>query len=178
MNDVVSPVMTAMAEDGHPYIGFLYVGYVLTDKGPSVLEFNCRLGDPETQVVLPRLESDLADVLMAAAKGALGDRTLEWSPDAAVNVVLAADGYPTDPRKGDRIKGLGSFNTANAENVVVFQAGTTNETGKLTTAGGRVLSVVGRGADVAAARDAAYAAVDRINFAGKQFRRDIADEEA
>ena len=172
MSDVVGPVIKAMAEDGHPYVGFLYVGFVLTEDGPSVLEFNCRLGDPETQVVLPRLESDLAEILMTASTGALGDRTLNWSDEAAVNVVLASQGYPTDPRKGDRIKGV-----TNVEDATIFHAGTSLETGKLTTAGGRVLNVVGRGSDVASARSAAYAAVDRINFAGKQFRTDIASEE-
>ena len=171
MGDVVARVMKAMEEDGHPYVGFLYVGYVLTEDGPSVLEFNCRLGDPETQVVLPRLESDLAETLMAAATGNLGDRVLEWSAEAAVNVVLAARGYPTGPRKGDRIKGI-----SDTGDTIVFHAGTSTETGKLTTAGGRVLNVVGRGTDVATARAAAYAAVDRINFAGKQFRTDIASE--
>ena len=171
MDDVVAPVMKAMADDGHPYVGFLYVGYVLTDGGPSVLEFNCRLGDPETQVVLPRMDSDLADLLMAAATSGLGDRQIEWSDDAAVNVVLAAHGYPTTPRPDDRIKGL-----ANVEDATVFHAGTSDETGKLLTAGGRVLNVVGHGPDVASARGSAYAAVEKIRFAGMQYRRDIGQD--
>ena len=171
MSQVVAPVMKAMAEDGHPYVGFLYVGYVLTDDGPSVLEFNCRLGDPEAQVVLPRLESDLADVLVAAAGGDLGRRTLTWSDEAAVNVVLAARGYPTDPRRDDRIRGL-----ANVEDATVFHAATSDATAKLLTAGGRVLHIVGRGANIAKARAAAYAAVERIRFAGMQYRTDIALE--
>ena len=172
MDQVVAPVMAAMTEDGHPYVGFLYVGFVLTEDGPSVLEFNCRLGDPETQVILPRLESDLAEVLMAAAKGKLGDRTLEWSDAAAVNVVLAAKGYPTDPQKGDRIKGIANVN----DETLVFHAGTSTDSGKLETAGGRVLSVVGRGDNVEAARLAAYEAVEQIRFGGKQYRRDIAQD--
>ena len=171
MTEVVGPVMRAMAEDGHPYVGFLYVGYVLTDDGPSVLEFNCRLGDPETQVVLPRMSSDLADLLHAAATTGLGDRTIEWSDEAAVNVVLAAQGYPIEPRTGDRIKGIANVE----EPTIVFHGGTSTESGKLATSGGRVLNVVGRGTDVAAARAAAYAAVDKIRFAGKQFRTDIAE---
>ncbi len=171
MTEVVGPVMRAMAEDGHPYVGFLYVGYALTDDGPSVLEFNCRLGDPETQVVLPRMSSDLADLLHAAATTGLGDRTIEWSDDAAVNVVLAAQGYPTEPRTGDRIKGIADVE----EPTIVFHGGTSTKSGKLATSGGRVLNVVGRGTDVAAARAAAYAAVDKIRFAGKQFRTDIAE---
>ena len=169
MSEVVDPVMKAMAAAGHPYIGFLYVGYVLTDAGPSVLEFNCRLGDPETQVVLPRLESDLAEVLLAAAGGGLGSQALEWSTSAAVNVVLAADGYPFAPRTGDRIKGL-----ANVSDALVFHAGTSRAEGPLVTSGGRVLNVVGTGEDVPGARSAAYAAVDRIRFHGMQYRTDIA----
>lgn len=171
MDGVVAPVMKTMAADGHPYVGFLYVGFVLTDEGPSVLEFNCRLGDPETQVVLPRLESDLAEILLASTRGELGERSLTWSDTTAVNVVLAAEGYPVDPARGDRIKGVGGV-----EEALVFHAGTSVAEGPLVTAGGRVLNVVGQGPDIAAARQAAYAAADRIRFRGKQFRRDIAAE--
>ncbi len=171
MDQVVAPVMKTMAADGHPYVGFLYVGFVLTDGGPSVLEFNCRLGDPETQVVLPRLESDLAEILLAATHGELAGHTPRWTDGAAVNVVLAAEGYPVDPVRGDRIKGVGGI-----EDALVFHAGTSDADGPLVTAGGRVLNVVGQGPDVATARSAAYAAADRIRFRGKQYRRDIAAE--
>lgn len=171
MDQVVAPVMKTMAADGHPYVGFLYVGFVLTDGGPSVLEFNCRLGDPETQVVLPRLESDLAEILLAATRGELAGHTPRWTDGAAVNVVLAAEGYPVDPVRGDRIKGVGGI-----EDALVFHAGTSDADGPLVTAGGRVLNVVGQGPDVATARSAAYAAADRIRFRGKQHRRDIAAE--
>lgn len=171
MDQVVAPVMKTMAADGHPYVGFLYVGFVLTDGGPSVLEFNCRLGDPETQVVLPRLESDLAEILLAATRGELAGHTPRWTDGAAVNVVLAAEGYPVDPVRGDRIKGVGGI-----EDALVFHAGTSDADGPLVTAGGRVLNVVGQGPDVATARSAAYAAADRIRFRGKQYRRDIAAE--
>ncbi len=171
MDQVVAPVMKTMAADSHPYVGFLYVGFVLTDGGPSVLEFNCRLGDPETQVVLPRLESDLAEILLAATHGELAGHTPRWTDGAAVNVVLAAEGYPVDPVRGDRIKGVGGI-----EDALVFHAGTSDADGPLVTAGGRVLNVVGQGPDVATARSAAYAAADRIRFRGKQYRRDIAAE--
>jgi len=170
MDQVVAPVMKAMAADGHPYIGFLYVGYVLTDSGPSVLEFNCRLGDPETQAVVPLLESDLAELLMAAATGDLGSREPQWNDQAAVNVVMAAQGYPVDPRRGDRIKGLANLDPG----TLVFHAGTGRDDGPLVTAGGRVLNVVGLGSDVESARQSAYAAVGRIRFHGMQFRSDIA----
>ena len=170
MNDVVAPVMATMAEDGHPYVGFLYVGYVLANNGPSVLEFNCRMGDPETQVILPRLKSDLAEILMAAATGILGDRSLEWSDTAAVNVVLAAQGYPTEPQRGNRIKGIADV----ADETLIFHAGTSTQSGRLEVAGGRVLNVVGRGPNLEAARSAAYEAVGRIRFGGMHYRRDIA----
>lgn len=169
MREIVTPVMATMAEDGHPYVGFLYVGLALTSDGPSVVEFNCRLGDPETQAVLPLMESDLADLLHASATDGLGDRTIEWSDDATVNVVLAAQGYPTDPRIGDRIKGIANV----ADRTIVFHAGTSTASGKLETAGGRVLNIVGRGATVAEARSAAYEGVDAVRFGGKQFRSDI-----
>ncbi|MDX1447646.1 MAG: phosphoribosylamine--glycine ligase [Acidimicrobiia bacterium] len=167
---VIEPTIATMADDGDPYIGFLYVGLALTADGPKVIEFNCRLGDPETQVVLPRLESDLLSVLEAAANGDLGDTRLEWSPHAAVNVVLASSGYPTDPVSGAAITGLDDVD----DDVLVFHAGTRAEGRHLVTSGGRVLSVVGSGPDLPAARSSAYEAVDRIRFRGMQFRTDIA----
>ena len=167
---VVEPVMRTMAEDGEPFVGFLYTGFVLTDQGPKVLEFNCRLGDPETQVVLPRLENDLLDVIEAALEGTTADTELRWSDTATVNVVLAAHGYPEQPRKGDKIKGVLDADA------LIFHAGTSQEDGKLLTAGGRVLNVVGTGATVAEAREQAYVAAASISWNGKQYRNDIAEE--
>lgn len=170
LTEVVAPVLEVMAGRGLPYVGFLYTGFVLTADGPKVLEFNCRLGDPETQVVLPRLESDLAVVLADAAAGRLGSDPLTWSDRAAVDVVLAADGYPESPRRGDAITGIDEV----GDDVLVFHAGTALHGDQLVTAGGRVLNVVGTGQDVVSARNAAYAAADRIRFDGKQYRTDIA----
>ena len=167
---VIEPTLQTMATDGHRYVGFLYVGLALTSTGPRVIEFNCRLGDPETQVVLPRLETELMPMLAAAAAGELGTEQPRWTTDAAVNVVLAAEGYPASPRSGDTISGLDSL----PEDVLVFHAGTETAERRLVTSGGRVLSVVGRGPDLAAARTAAYAAIDGISFAGMQYRTDIA----
>jgi phosphoribosylamine--glycine ligase len=168
--EVIEPTLATMAEDGMPYTGFLYVGLALTSGGPRVIEFNCRLGDPETQVVLPRLESDLLQLLNSAATDGLGPTALQWSSSAFVNVVLAAAGYPDAPRKGDVIRGLDRA----GEDVRVFHAGTVRDGGTLRTAGGRVLSVVGSGATVDEARSKAYAGVEAITFDGRQYRTDIA----
>ncbi len=165
---VIDPVLTTMRADGAPYVGVLYAGLVLTDDGPKVIEFNCRFGDPETQVVLARLNSDLFDVLHAATSGSLADIELRWSPDSVVNVVLAAHGYPESPRKGDVITGLGDVTG------LVFHAGTARDGKHLRTAGGRVLSVLGSGPDLATARANAYEAADSISFKGKTLRSDIA----
>ncbi|HEY5650833.1 MAG TPA: phosphoribosylamine--glycine ligase [Acidimicrobiia bacterium] len=165
---VVDPVLETMRNDGTPYVGVLYAGLILTDDGPKVIEFNCRFGDPETQVVLARLESDLFEVLQAATSNGLKGIELEWSQDAVVNVVLAAHGYPESPRKGDVITGL-------AESPgLIFHAGTIRDGKHLRTAGGRVVSVLGRGADLASARSAAYEATGAISFKGKTYRTDIA----
>lgn len=166
---VVVPIMRTLASEGRPYRGFLYVGLVMTASGPQVLEFNCRLGDPETQVILPRLESDLVDLIEAGLAGDLSSAQVRWSTDAAVNVVLAADGYPEAPRSGDPIT-IGKLDPS----VLLFHAGTRQEGKNLLTSGGRVLNVVGLGQDLAAARGAAYEAVERIGFDGMQYRRDIA----
>jgi len=164
MRDVIGPTLAQMTADGHPFMGFLYAGLVLTNTGPKVLEFNVRLGDPETQAILPRMTSDLVDVLEGA--------TPEWSDLCTVNVVLAAQGYPTAPQKGDEIKGL---NGGLGEDVIVFHAGTAAEGRKLFVDGGRVLNVVGLGHSIEAARDRAYQAAGKISWAGVEYRRDIAD---
>ncbi len=168
---IILPVLRTMAADGTPYKGFIYAGLVLTQDGPKVIEFNARLGDPETQAVLPRLETDLMTVIEAALDGTVADLELEWSPRAAVNVVLAADGYPDAPRRGDAISGLKGL----GEDVLVFHAGTAfNDSGMLVTGGGRVLSVVGLGDTVAEARDRSYRAARQISFAGRHYRSDVA----
>lgn len=165
---VVEPVLGALRDDGITYRGFLYVGLMLTADGPKVLEFNCRMGDPETQVVLPRLDEDL----LALLAGPLPDRPLRWSGDAAVNVVLASGGYPEAPETGEEIAGVEA--AAARDGVLVFHAGTRRENGALVTAGGRVLNVVGLGRTVAEARKTAYDAVDDVRFTGMQYRTDIA----
>ena len=167
---VIEPTLAAMADSGDPYVGFLYAGLALTSHGPQVIEFNCRLGDPETQVVMPRLETDLLPVLADAAGGDLGAHRLNWTSDAAVNVVLASPGYPEDSTTGGVITGLDEVEPA----TIVFHAGTRREGKRLLTAGGRVLSVVGIGASTTEARTAAYRAADTIRFKGKQYRTDIA----
>jgi phosphoribosylamine--glycine ligase len=168
--EVFLPTLARMAEDGHPYRGFLYAGLILTDRGPQVIEFNVRLGDPETQVVLPRLDSDLVDVIEKALGSGVSALDLEWSPMAAVDVVLASHGYPESSDPGVPIHGA----DIEAEDLLVFHAGTSQQGKLLMTDGGRVLSVVGLGPDLPAAAARAYSAVDAIDYVGKTFRTDIA----
>jgi phosphoribosylamine--glycine ligase len=170
--DVVVPVLEELKRRAIDYTGFLYVGLMLTNDGPQVLEFNCRLGDPETQAILPRLESDFLALLQAGATGNLSGQILEWSTKVAVDVVLAAPGYPEDPETGMAIIGLNKVSEA-----IVFHAGTANAGTGLVTAGGRVLSVVGVGDTFIEAREDAYAAADLIQFRGIQYRSDIAEIE-
>jgi phosphoribosylamine--glycine ligase len=165
---VFKPILRALAEDGHPYVGFLYAGLVLTPAGPRVLEFNCRLGDPETQVVLPRLDTDLVDLIEAGLAGRLASVACSWADTVAVNVVLAAAGYPDNPRSGDAVK-----LPEPAEGELIFQAGTVRAGKRLLTAGGRVLSAVGLGSDQEEARRRAYGLAERVGFKGKQYRLDI-----
>jgi phosphoribosylamine---glycine ligase len=165
------PVLAELSRRRAPYIGLLYAGLMLTDDGPRVLEFNCRFGDPETQAVLPTLESDLLPVLASAAAGALGAGGLASSGEAAVTVVLASAGYPEAPETGSRIDGVAD---AEALGAFVFHAGTALRGDKLVSAGGRVLNVTAVGASVAEARGRAYGAVGRIHLSGAHFRTDIA----
>jgi phosphoribosylamine--glycine ligase len=171
---VHQPVIDEMRRRGAPFQGVLYAGLMLTEAGPRVLEFNVRLGDPEAQAILPRLRSDLLDVLRRATRrGGLADARLEWSPQWAVTVVLAGAGYPSSSSSGEPITGLEAVDPS----VEVTHAGTARAGGAddgLVTAGGRVLNVTGLGAVPAGAREAAYAAADVIRFPGKQLRRDIA----
>jgi phosphoribosylamine---glycine ligase len=171
IDKVVMPAITELARRGAPYRGLLYAGLALTSKGVKVIEFNARFGDPETQVVLDRLATPLAGLLYAAATGDLAAApALRWRPGAAVTVVLAAEGYPESPAKGDRIK----IDSPERTDGYLLHAGTALTAGDLVTAGGRVLSAVGSGPDLAAARGAAYAAAARATFRGEWHRGDIA----
>jgi phosphoribosylamine--glycine ligase len=166
------PIVDEMGRRGTPYHGVLYAGLMMTSRGPRVLEYNCRFGDPEAQAVLPRLRSDLLDLLERSTRpGGLHGVEIEWSSDWAVTVVLASRGYPEAPTGGDEISGLRSIDSLETE---VLHAGTRRVDGKVVTAGGRVLSVTGFGATPGEARSRAYRAADRIRFRGKQLRRDIA----
>jgi phosphoribosylamine--glycine ligase len=171
---ILKPTVAAMKAEGIIYRGALYAGLMLTPQGPKVLEFNCRFGDPETQVILPRLQSDLLPLLMACAEGAstpLAEVPCEWTEQAAVCVVLSAEGYPaSDYRKGDAITGLQG---AEATGALVFHAGTSEREGAIVTSGGRVLGVTALGDDFLQARENCYRAVDLIQFRGAYFRRDI-----
>ena len=171
MREVIGPTLDGLAAEGMPYSGFLYAGLMIAPDGtPNVLEFNCRFGDPETQPVMARLASDLADLCEAALAGRLHEVRAEWDPRAALGVVIAAEGYPDEPRLGDAIAGL---EQAAALPGKVFHAGTRLEGDRVVTCGGRVLCAVGLGDDVALAQRAAYALVDRLCWKGMQFRRDI-----
>jgi phosphoribosylamine---glycine ligase len=170
MDTIVQPVLDYMASCGVPYTGFLYAGLMMTAQGPKVLEFNARLGDPETQPLMLRVDGDWAEVLMAAARGELEGGKLRWKPDPSVCIVLAADGYPGEPRKGDLITGIES---AESLGVTVFQAGTRGTEQGLVTAGGRVLGVTASSRTLQQSIDDAYAAVKLIHFNGCHYRSDI-----
>lgn len=170
LSQVIFPALSALAHEGRWYQGVLYAGLMLTSEGPKLLEFNCRLGDPETQVIVPRLSGDLVPLLLAAVKGELGTPSLAVERQAAACVVLASRGYPQAAQTGDPIAGV---EAAEAQGALVFHAGTALADGQLVTAGGRVLSVVGMGATLREAVDRAYAAAGQVEFAGMQFRQDI-----
>jgi phosphoribosylamine--glycine ligase len=171
LDTVHRPVLAELSRRGTPFVGCLYAGLMLTADGPKVLEFNCRFGDPETQVLVPRLDSDLAEAFWTTATGGVDDLRVEAGAGAAVCVVVASDGYPERTSAGVEIRGI---EDAEAEGALVFQAGTATRDGRLVAAGGRVLNVVGVGATAAAARDVAYRGVARLDFPGMQYRRDIA----
>ena len=167
---VLQPVLEGMAAESAPYVGVLYAGLMLTPKGPYVLEFNCRLGDPETQVLLPLLESDLLDLLLACTEGALDRHQPRWRLQAAVTVVMASEGYPEEYRTGLEVFGIAD---AEASGCTVYHAGTRLKDGRLITSGGRVLAVTAMAHTVEQAARRAYAGVEKIRFAGAQYRRDI-----
>lgn len=169
---ILKPVVAAMAKEGTPYQGCLYAGLMIKDDVIKVVEFNCRFGDPETQVVLPLLESDLAEIMLACATGTLDQADVAWSDKAAVCVVMASGGYPESYETGKAITGLAEADAQ--ENTVVFHAGTKNAAGSIVTAGGRVLGVTAVDDNIRAARDRAYAAVENIKFDGAFYRKDIA----
>ena len=171
VEEILKPTIAAMAKEGRVYRGCLYLGLMVTSDGPKVVEFNARFGDPETQVVLPLLDSDLVAIMCACADGTLADVPIRWKDGAAVCVVLASGGYPGHYDKGQEIHGLAD---AEAMGALVFHAGTAMKAGKLVTNGGRVLGVVGRGADISSAVDAAYAAATKISFKDAYYRKDIA----
>ena len=169
---VHQPVVDELRRRGTPYHGVLYAGLMMTADGPKVLEYNCRFGDPETQAVLPRLRSDLLDLLEGASRaGGLSDLRVEWSSEWAVTLVLASAGYPASSSSGDEIRGLRSIDSLEVE---LLHAGTAERDGHIVTDGGRVINVTGIGPTPAAARDRAYAAAARVQFDGKQMRTDIA----
>jgi phosphoribosylamine--glycine ligase len=172
LEEIIRPTISQLALIGAPYSGLLYAGVMVTDVGPKALEFNCRFGDPETQVILPRMGTDLLELMMASGADDLAGREVTWSADKAVCVVLASEGYPESSSSGDEISGLENIPAG----VYIYHAGTEERDGKFYTAGGRVLNVVGTGPTVIEARARAYAAVEQIHFEGMQYRTDIALE--
>jgi len=171
--EILVPVVDAMRKEGCPYRGVLYVGLMITAAGPKVLEFNCRFGDPEVQVLLLRLKADLMDLLESVVEGRLADADVHWDPRSAVTVVMASEGYPGSYEKGKVIEGLDK--AAGMQDVVVFHAGTKQLEGRVVTNGGRVLSVTALGADVADAKARALQAAELIRFDGAFYRSDIGD---
>jgi phosphoribosylamine--glycine ligase len=170
MREIINPTVLGMTKDGIPFTGFLYAGLMIDAKGnPKTLEFNCRMGDPETQPIMARLKTDLVAVMEHAVNGTLDQVQLEWDRRTALGVVMAAAGYPDAPRKGDVITGI----QAESADCITFHAGTTLNGDQLITSGGRVLCVVGLGDSVKMAQKAAYTAVEQIHFDGAQFRGDI-----
>ena len=172
--NILVPTVHAMNKEGRPYKGVIYIGLMITSAGPMVLEFNVRFGDPEAQVILTRMKSDIVPIMLATISGGLDNVDLEWFPQASVCVVMAAGGYPGQYDNGKEIKGLDSLK--NQEGISVFHAGTKSENEKIVTNGGRVLNVVACGRDIKEAQKKVYEAVSKISFDGAHYRRDIADK--
>jgi phosphoribosylamine--glycine ligase len=168
--EILEPIVYGMASEGIQYSGVLYAGLMITDSGPKVIEFNCRFGDPETQVILPRLKTDLLEIMLRVAEGTLQGLDTEWYDDACCGVVLASGGYPGDYTQGLPISGLDQVDG----DALVFHAGSTIRDGKIVTSGGRVVTVVATGRSMAEARKKAYSNAERICFDGRHYRRDIA----
>jgi len=172
VNQLIRPTIEAMAAEGSPYTGTLYAGCILTEQGPKLLEYNCRFGDPETQVVLPRLDGDLFTILQATVEGRLNEVDIQWTQERCVCVVLASGGYPRSYETGKPISGL--TQVAGREDVMVFHAGTARQDGQLVTDGGRVLGVTALGESYKVARERAYQAAAIVSFENKYYRNDIA----
>jgi phosphoribosylamine---glycine ligase len=173
MREVILPTIRGMDKDGINYTGFLYAGLMITPDGKvKTLEFNCRLGDPETQAILMRLKTDLVDVLMAATEQKLDTIDMQWDRQVALGVVMAAAGYPLSPRKGDVISGLPGNDSSVGEDAVVFHAGTATQDGQTLTSGGRVLCVTVRAETVKKAQQRAHEIAQSIRFNGAQYRKD------
>ncbi|WP_153726442.1 phosphoribosylamine--glycine ligase [Heliorestis convoluta] len=166
---ILKPTIEAMKAEGRPYVGVLYAGLMITQEGPKVLEYNARFGDPETQPVLMRLESDLVDIIEAILQKKLDQQTIRWSEDATVCVVVSAKGYPSDYEKGQVITGLDDV----LDNVQIFHAGTTEADGNIVTAGGRVLGITAKGKDIREAIELVYRQTEKTTFAGAHYRKDI-----
>ncbi len=174
MREIIRPTVEAMAQEGTPYTGFLYAGLMIDSSGkPRTLEFNCRLGDPETQPIMMRIRSDFARVIEHAIDGELDRIEIDWDRRCALGVVMAAANYPEEPRRGDVIRGLPAQGNAVDEDCMIFHAGTTERDGQCATAGGRVLCVTALGDSARVAQSRAYRALDGVSFDGAQFRRDI-----
>ena len=171
MTQIIKPTVAAMAQNGRRYVGVLFAGLMIKDGEPKLIEYNCRFGDPETQVLLMRLKSDLLTALLAARDGVLDAIDLRWHDDTALTVVMAAKGYPGDYEKGSEIRGL--YEASRLDSVQIFHAGTARQGGKIVAAGGRVLSVAATGKTVAEAQKRAYTAVDLIDWPQGFCRHDI-----
>jgi phosphoribosylamine--glycine ligase len=172
VEEIVAPTVLEMAAEGRPFSGVLYPGLMITAEGPKVLEYNCRFGDPETQPILMRLDSGLLEAFEASLDGRLGDGMLQWSADSTACVVIASAGYPGAFASGKKVSGLDAAGAV--EGVKVFHAGSVLKEDGYYTAGGRVLGVTARGADLAQAVQRAYSAAEKIKFEGMYYRRDIA----
>lgn len=175
LDNIINPTIKALKAKGIPFRGVLYAGLMIGPDGPKVLEYNVRFGDPETQVLLPRIKSDFAELLYACSEDKLSHETLQWHQDSCVCVVAASKGYPGNYNTGDEITGL---DEAEAAGAIVFHAGTENSDGKITTSGGRVLNVCALSENIESARQKAYRAISKIQFNGIQYRNDIAQLEA
>jgi phosphoribosylamine---glycine ligase len=174
LREIIVPTVQAMAQEGHPYTGFLYAGLMIDASGqPKTLEFNCRMGDPETQPIMARIKSDLTTVIEAGIDGRLDTAQIDWDRRTALGVVLAAEGYPENPRRGDPISGLPARGNPAQADCLVFHAGTADHEGQIVTSGGRVLCVTALGDSVKIAQQRAYQAINQIRFSGMQYRHDI-----
>lgn len=171
INKIIKPTIKAMNDYGSPYIGILYAGLMIKDNEPKLIEYNVRFGDPECQVIIPRLENDLVELLVNVKEKNLDNYTLKWKENFAITVVLAAKGYPESYETGDEIKGLDAID--NIDDVEIFHAGTKTKNNKIVTSGGRVLNINGYGKNLVDAKEKAYSLVKKINWSGCYYRKDI-----